>query len=107
MKLSNELLVMVANQFRVLAEPLRLQILQCLESEEKSVNQIVAETGASQPNISKHLRVMQDAGILLRRQEKNSVFYAVADRSIFLMCEIVCGSLKAKVSDQTKILEAV
>ena len=107
MKLSNEILILVANQFRVLGEPLRLQILQFLEDGEKSVNQIVEETNSSQPNISKHLRVMQDAGILVRRQEKNNVFYSVADYSIFTMCETVCGSLKAKLENQSKILDLV
>ncbi len=104
MKLSNDVLILVANQFRVLSEPLRLQILQYLEDGERSVNEIVEATGASQPNISKHLRVMHEAGILLRRQEKNNAFYAVADQSIFTMCETVCGSLKTKADRQAKLM---
>lgn len=104
MKLSNDILVLVANQFRVLSEPLRLQILQYLEDGEKTVNEIVEATGASQPNISKHLRVMHEAGILVRRQEKNSAFYAVADMSIFTMCETVCGTLKKKAAEQAKLM---
>lgn len=107
MILTNEIIEMVASQFRVLSEPLRLQILQNLQSGELSVNQIVEATKASQPNISKHLRVMQQAGILLRRQEKNTVYYAVADDSIFTMCEIVCGSLKKQIEGRSKMLAAV
>lgn len=107
MNLSIEIIELVAGQFRVLSEPLRLQILQHLQDGEQSVNQIVEATNASQPNISKHLRVMQDAGILLRRQEKNTVYYAVADDSIFTMCEIVCGSLKKQVEGRSKVLAAV
>ncbi|MBX3242837.1 MAG: winged helix-turn-helix transcriptional regulator [Acidobacteria bacterium] len=106
MKLSNDVLILVANQFRVLAEPLRLQILQYLEDGERSVNEIVEATSASQPNISKHLRVMHEAGILDRRQEKNSAFYSVADQSIFTMCETVCGSLKTKTERQARIMAA-
>lgn len=104
MKLSNDVLVLVANQFRILAEPLRLQILQYLEDGERSVNEIVEATGTSQPNISKHLKVMYEAGILLRRQEKNSALYSVADNSIFTMCETVCGSLKRKAAEQAKLM---
>lgn len=107
MKLSNEIIEMVANQFRVLSEPLRLQILQHLQDGERSVNQIVEETNSSQPNISKHLRVMQQAGILVRRQEKNSVYYSVADESIFTICETVCGTIKRKIDDQVKIVAAI
>ena len=107
MKLSKEVLNLVANQFRVLGEPLRLEILQFLESGEKTVNEIVISTNASQPNVSKHLRVMQEAGILTRRQEKNSVFYSVADNSIFTMCETVCGSLKTKLENQSRVFELI
>jgi ArsR family transcriptional regulator len=107
MKLSNEILSLVANRFRVLSEPLRLEILQCLGNEAKSVNQIVEATGASQPNVSKHLRVMQEAGILARRQEKNNVYYSVSDNSIFAMCDAVCGSLKEQVANQSKVMAMV
>lgn len=107
MKLSSDILIMVAEQFRVLADPLRLEILQHLQDGEMPVSEIVNLTGASQPNISKHLRIMQTAGIVRRRQEKNSAFYAVADESIFAMCEIVCGSLKKQTADQSKLLAEI
>lgn len=107
MKLTKEILRLVANQFRVLAEPLRLEILQYLENEEKTVNEIVMATNASQPNISKHLRVMLEAGVLVKRQDKNNVFYSVADHTIFTMCETVCGSLKIKLRNQSKVLELI
>ncbi len=107
MKLSKEILGLVANQFRVLAEPLRLEILQYLEDGEKTVNEIVLATKASQPNISKHLRVMLQAGILVKRQEKNNAYYSVADQTIFTMCETVCGSLKTKLKNQSKVFELI
>jgi len=103
-KLTNEILHLIANRFRVLAEPLRLEILQNLGAEERSVGEIVLATGATQPNVSKHLRVMQEAGILKRRQEKNSVYYSIADESIFAMCDTVCNSLKVQTENQSKIM---
>jgi DNA-binding transcriptional ArsR family regulator len=95
---------MVAGQFKVLAEPIRLQILQCVGEAEKNVGEIVALTKASQPNISKHLKVMQDAGILVRRQKKNSAFFRIADPTIFKMCDMVCGSLKERSENKAKVL---
>ena len=91
---SDEMLEMVAKQFGVLADPLRLLILHCVGSEEKAVREIVGATGASQPNVSKHLKIMRQAGILVRRQERNSVYYRVTDPGIFEMCDLVCGALK-------------
>lgn len=103
-KLTNEILQLIANRFRILAEPLRLEILQSLGAKECSVSEIVSATGATQPNVSKHLRVMQEAGILKRRQEKNSVYYSVTDESIFSMCDTVCNSLKVQIENQSKIM---
>lgn len=102
--LTNEILALIANRFRVLADPLRLEILHNLGNEERTVNEIVSATGASQPNVSKHLRLMQESGILKRRQEKNCVYYAVADDSIFSMCDTVCNSLKVQIENQSKIM---
>lgn len=106
-KLSNEVLEMVAERFRVLADPLRLQILHYVGNEEKSVGNIVAGLQASQPNVSKHLKFMQDTGILFRRQEKNAAFYRVADPSIFQMCDMVCGALKESAENRTKVLTLI
>lgn len=103
-KLTSEIIGLIANRFRILAEPLRLEILHYLGSDERTVNEISVATGASQPNVSKHLRVMQDAGVLKRRQEKNNAFYSVADDSIFSMCDTVCNSLKMQTENKSKIM---
>lgn len=102
--LSNDVLEIVAERFKVLAEPFRLQILQCLGCGEKMVGEITAELKTSQPNVSKHLKVMLEAGVLARRQEKNNAFYRVSDQSIFNLCDMVCGALKKRVENQVKIL---
>jgi DNA-binding transcriptional ArsR family regulator len=105
--LSNEILEMVAEQFRVLAEPVRLQILQCVGNEERAVGEIVELSGASQPNVSKHLKIMQRAGILIRRQDKNNAYFRVADPNIFEMCEMVCGSIKAASDERLKAIAVI
>ncbi|MFH4234103.1 metalloregulator ArsR/SmtB family transcription factor, partial [Acinetobacter baumannii] len=76
--LSDEALEMIAARFRCLGEPMRLRILRALQSgEEKSVGQLVDELGATQANISKHLKVLVDAGILARRPQSTAVYYRI------------------------------
>ena len=79
---SDALLGALAGYFRVLAEPVRLKIVQCLEGEERSVLEIVAATGLRQAHVSRQLGQMAADGILERRKEGTRVFYSLRDRSI-------------------------
>lgn len=83
---------LVARRFRILGDATRLRILQCLESRDKSVSEITQQLAGNQPNISKHLQALYDAGLLSRRREGNSIFYAIADPVIFTLCDLVCHS---------------
>jgi len=91
--LSEKTLELVAERFRVLGDPLRLRLLQALEPGEKSVAELVAATGASQANVSKHLQLMLRAGVVERRREGLFSFYSVRDARVFQLCDAVCGSL--------------
>jgi ArsR family transcriptional regulator len=102
-KMSPEAISLVAGRFRVLSEPLRLQILQYLEDGEASVSAITKAVGATQPNVSKHLRMLQDEGLVARRGEGNTAYYRIADDSIFELCRVVCGSLKERFSKRSAI----
>jgi ArsR family transcriptional regulator len=92
--LSPEALELVARRFAVLAEPMRLRLLQTLYDGEKNVHTLVDLTGGTQANVSRHLQTLSDAHLLRRRKEGLQVFYAIADPSIFRLCELVCGSLE-------------
>ena len=83
---------LIARRFRMLGEPVRLRILQALETGEQTVGQIVETLHGNQPNISRHLLALHDAGITGRRQAGNSVFYSIADPVIVKVCRIVCQS---------------
>ena len=72
---------------RVLSEPMRLRILNLLQDGEKCVQELVEATQTSQANVSKHLKVMLQAGILTRRTEGTSAFYGVADDLTFELCQ--------------------
>ena len=100
MPLPDDALDLVARRFAVLAEPMRLRLIQALFAGEKSVNTLVAATGGTQANISRHLQTLTQAHVLSRRKEGLQVFYAIADPSIFKLCELVCGSLEKSLAKQ-------
>jgi DNA-binding transcriptional ArsR family regulator len=102
--LTPEALELVAARFKVLAEPLRLNILQCLQDGEMSVSEITEAVDSTQPNVSKHLKMLQDAGIVARRQSGNNVYYSVADETIFQLCDVVCSSLRKRLEKQSGAL---
>ena len=102
--LSDEALELVARRFAVLAEPMRLRLIQALFAGEMNVNALVEETGGTQANVSRHLQTLMHAHILSRRKEGLQVFYAIADPSIVKLCELVCGSLEKQLSRQATSL---
>lgn len=81
--------------FRVLADPLRLKLLNTLQGGERTVAQLMAATGGNQANVSKHLRVLLDAGLLVRRKEGTNAWYGIGDPTVFALCEIVCARQEA------------
>ena len=103
-KLSPEALALVAERFKVMSEPLRLRILQELEEGEMSVMEITERVESSQPNVSKHLKVLQDAGLIARRQEGNTVYCSIADETVFELCEVVCSSLREHLTARAGVL---
>lgn len=98
----NEVVQQVADYFSVLSEPMRLRILNVLRDGEKCVQDLVEATATSQANVSKHLKVMLQAGILNRRSEGTSAYYSVADELIFELCNLVCDRLATRIEQQAK-----
>lgn len=96
-RLSDEALEMVAERFKILSEPMRLRLIYSLMDGERSVTQLVEETGSLQANVSKHLGMMLDAGVVGRRKEGLRAYYRVADESIYELCDLVCGSIQGKL----------
>jgi ArsR family transcriptional regulator len=96
--LSLEALQLVAARFKVLSDPMRLRMLQLLQDGEQSVTAITESVESTQPNVSKHLKIMQEAGLVARRQEGNAVYYSISDPTVFDLCEVVCSSLQERFS---------
>jgi DNA-binding transcriptional ArsR family regulator len=102
-RLSDEAMDAIAERFRILSEPIRLRILHGLREGERTVSELTRDLDISQPNASKHLRILQNAGLVGRDQRGNSVYYSIADESIFELCEVVCDSLGARFAEKAKI----
>ena len=104
-EMSPEALELVASRFRVMAEPVRLRILQALErSGEMSIGELTDTLGLSQPNVSKHVKLLIDSGLIARRQEGNTVYCTICDDSVFELCDVVCSSLRERLTAQTAVL---
>ncbi len=90
----------VAAYFGLLSEPMRLKIMHAVCMEEKSVSDIVAATGATQTNVSRHLHRMHQAGAVSRRKDGNQVYYQVADPTLVDLCRNVCIRIAAEIDEQ-------
>lgn len=87
----------VARYFGLLAETTRLKILHTICHEERSVSAIVAATGATQTNVSRHLSLMHQAGVVSRRRDGSTVYYKVLDPEFGEMCKTVCVRIAGRM----------
>ena len=106
-RLGPDMLRAVADRFKVLAEPARLSVLNELRSGARSVTDLIDATSLSQANLSKHLQVLHAHGFVSRRRQGLFTIYELADRSVFQLCDMMCGQLKRQASDQITRLRAV
>lgn len=83
----------VAAYFQALAEPTRLQILNHLRQGEANVSELAQVCGYSVANISRHLALLTQKGLVEREGRGTSVYYRIADPSIYKLCDLVCGSI--------------
>ncbi|PPS45037.1 helix-turn-helix transcriptional regulator [Chroococcidiopsis sp. TS-821] len=104
-KLSPEALGLMAEFFKVLSEVSRLQIVCSLKTGPKNVTEIIAETELGQANVSKHLKMLTQAGIVAREQRGVCVYYQIANPLLFELCDLVCNTLIAQVEQQSLQLQ--
>jgi DNA-binding transcriptional ArsR family regulator len=104
--LTREALELVAARFRAMGVLLRLRILNELEDGERSVSTLAASVASTQPNVSKHLKILQDAGLLKRRQHGAMVYYSIADAMVFELCDIMCSRVRDRLEAQVGALKA-
>ncbi len=105
MALPPSALAPVADYFKVLSELSRLQVLCSLKSGSKNVTEIIEETGLGQANVSKHLKILAQAGIVSRTPQGVSVYYEIAEPFIFELCELVGDRLSIRLAAQSQQLK--
>ena len=101
-----ELTEMIAARFRLLAEPMRVRILDRLRDGEQSVGELVTDLGTSQQNVSRHLSILHREGVLGRRKDGNRAVYWIADETVLDLCEHVCGSLERRAAQLSRVVSA-
>jgi len=105
--LPDDLVELIARRFRVLGEPTRIKLLDRLRDGEATVNELSEALDASQQNVSKHLAVLAEVGILGRRKEGTFVHYRIVDEGVFALCEQVCGSVQQQVRALNELVAGV
>ncbi len=105
--LPDDLVELIARRFRVIGEPMRIRLLDQLREGEATVGELAEALAASQQNVSKHLGVLAEVGIVGRRKQGNQVYYRVVDAGVFALCEDVCGSLQEQLRTLSELVEGV
>jgi DNA-binding transcriptional ArsR family regulator len=96
---------LIAERFRVLGDPTRIRLLDALRDGPATVGELRHAIGCSQQNVSKHLGVLLRGGLVRRHREGNFSRYAIADESVFDMCELVCGGMRRRLADIDALLQ--
>jgi len=91
----DDLVELIAHRFQALADPTRIKLLDaiCLRGE-ATVQELTEVVGSTQQNVSKHLGVLRDAGIVRRQKSGNYAYYSIVDERVSSLCDDVCGSLE-------------
>jgi DNA-binding transcriptional ArsR family regulator len=100
--LPDEALTQVAAYFQALSEPTRLRILNMLRQRERSVGELAQLCGFSSANVSRHLSLLTQHGLVRRESRGNSAYYSIADPSVYALCDLVCGSLARQFERQVQ-----
>ena len=103
--LPEQLVDLIAQRFRVLGEPMRIKLLDRLRDGEATVGELQHVLDASQQNVSKHLGVLLQAGMVSRTKQGTSSVFAIADEGVFELCEHVCGGLRRQLSELDTLLQ--
>jgi DNA-binding transcriptional ArsR family regulator len=100
---SQRVFAMAAELFGVLSTPIRLHILSSLCNGERSVSELLEQVGSTQPNLSQHLSVLYQSGILAKRKEGAQVFYRVQSERAVTLCRSVCTQVAIELDEPMQL----
>ncbi len=89
-----------------MAHPKRIQILRTLKGGEKTVNELARATGIPQANMSQHLALLRQLGLLTTRRDGTSIYYSISDHRIIEACELVRSCISERLK-KTQVVLAV
>jgi DNA-binding transcriptional ArsR family regulator len=95
----------VGHRLRVLADPTRIKLLLRLQHGEATVTALTRAVGATQQNVSKHLRILEREGILSRRKHGTNVYYASADTDVYAVLQVARRSFDRHVAHLQEMLD--
>jgi DNA-binding transcriptional ArsR family regulator len=101
-----ETIQQVSEVLKAMADPMRLRILHSLHDGELSVTGIIEAVGGSQANVSRHLAVLRNAGLVENRREGLNAFYRISDPRVFTICESVCSSIGERLDRNLEQVQA-
>jgi DNA-binding transcriptional ArsR family regulator len=104
--LPKEALVQVAAYFQALSEPTRLSLLNHLHGGERNVGELAQLSGFTMANVSRHLAMLTQHGLVERESRGTSVYYRIADTSVYALCDLVCSSVARQLERHARGREA-
>ncbi len=96
-----------ADFLKVLAHPLRLQIIEFLKKEEQKVGMIAKSLGIPQSSLSRHLLALREAGILKAEQQGTIIYYGIEDKGIFQVLRPIAEMLRKKLRKTATVLDTL
>jgi DNA-binding transcriptional ArsR family regulator len=100
--LTPDALTHVAAYFQALSEPTRLRLLNLLREGERNVGELAAACDCTSANVSRHLSVLMQHGLVSREARGNSVYYGIADESVYALCDLVCNSVARELEERAR-----
>lgn len=102
---SDDFLERVAKLFDAFSQPTRLMIIRELHDGPKTVSEIHEAVGGSQPNVSKHLKILREEGVITGEQQGTSTEYEIARKEVTMICDYVCGYMKDRLQEEMALSE--
>lgn len=100
---SPKALEQIAAYFKVLSDPTRLQILSLLRTGELNVGELAERCNFTSANISRHLSILSQHGLITRRTQGTSAYYKLTDESSYALCELVCENISRQLNAQKNV----
>src|SRR5204863_8860867 len=100
-----DLVELIAERFRALSEPTRIKLLDQLREGEATVLELTKLLTTTQQNVSKHLGVLQRAGIVARRKQGTYAYYRISDEGVYSLCQQLCVRLQIQVDALWQLVE--